>query len=266
MRRTRWGSTFAVRLPQRVPELRRPVIPPGLRTFYVPSLVAARITEVLMFQEGWPPPSGGTMRDRYALQLAIAKRLGANNAGMLSLGWTSPVVRIVLLELGIEARGYQNQVRMRCAGCGRRAAILLAAELESGAWAWRCPRWCFGKGYASRLEQLLGAYAFAWRIGLRTGPQLKRIRRRLVKELALLGPRARTPHDLLMLSCAGSLLGTSMRRRWRWASGAPVQPASGPLKALLRPLLLHAVIDACLHPDAFLERYVRQDGDWSMPV
>ncbi len=258
-----------------------PAIPAGLPLLYVPRVVVARLTELVVRCERRP---GGdwSHAGRRAAAEALAKRLGMPGrraAVSLAMGQPPPAALVYAEECGVYRTftgAGQGGYWIACPRCGRRAILLQAVDVD-GRWRWRC-RANEGCVQASgdrrrgrswrRAEAQLAAYAFCWRIGLRSGMALRRQHHRVLELVRGRAPVARRPRDLLVLGWAAALLSVPMWKpialRWRWPSGTPARPAAGPIRDRLSTVAIGAHVDACLHPDAFLQRYA--DGSGLMPA
>lgn len=133
---------------------------------------------------------------------------------------------------------------VRCPQCGRLAALLYGVD-----GAWGCPTHCAES--LTRLEQYLGEYVCALRIGL-LRETLSRRHRTLVRLLATLAQVAKRPAELRLLGLGGLLM--QWRFAWSRRRRLSVHPR-GPVYARLVDELIPAAIDQMLHRDAYLARF-----------
>ena len=167
--------------------------------------------------------------------------------------WRSQPMPAVVKELARDCRivigPWPGRVVTPCPNC--RAEVYL---LRGGSHGWGCRR-CHGERW-TQLEVSLGAYAMGLQIGLRGRPMVRR-QRRIIRALAELGRRARTPNELWLLAAGTALLQHSphWRRRHPRAGEPRRQRGPSPLLRKIGPLFLGAVIEQTLDPGAFYQRF-----------
>lgn len=211
------------------------LIPSNLLVVWVPSLVMFRLGQLWRVVTMVPPPTTGVSTLK-----ALPREVWGYGA-----------------ELGIWPG--KSFAYTTCPTCQRPTVAL---ELVEGGWA--CWRERYPGGSLPWLEHTLAGYAFGLRIGL-ANVAMRRMRKQVLPQLAILAAKARSIETLRLLACA-SLVAPRLKADWpplsRWkrkrrGGGTLRRAGEGPLHRAAAPHLIPAMLDSLLAPAAFRDRFLR---------